>query len=184
MTLPDSAVSAFDIRPLFRRPLSRERCHAHPRRRSAGRSSSRRRSVCDHIHWVKALSAPDEATRKIGFDGLAPEVARRRNELAGGDERIGPRGLPWLGDHRATRQPGGGRRNRARPGAADGQDFRFLRRGDAPRSDSQPQSVSKSWGKPSPECDGLTTCVGPFVNTLTFAAFPHRRFLPWSDAGR
>ena len=27
-------------------------------------------SVCDHIHWVKPLSAPDEATRKIGFDGL------------------------------------------------------------------------------------------------------------------
>src|ERR1041384_375009 len=27
-------------------------------------------SVCDHVHWVKTLSAPDEATRKIGFDGL------------------------------------------------------------------------------------------------------------------
>ena len=27
-------------------------------------------SVCDHIHWVKPLSAPDEATRKIGCDGL------------------------------------------------------------------------------------------------------------------
>ncbi len=27
-------------------------------------------SVCDHIHWVKPLSAPDEATRKIGYDGL------------------------------------------------------------------------------------------------------------------
>ena len=27
-------------------------------------------SVCDHIHWVKLLSAPDEATRKLGFDGL------------------------------------------------------------------------------------------------------------------
>ncbi len=27
-------------------------------------------SVCDHIHSVKPLSAPDEATRKIGFDGL------------------------------------------------------------------------------------------------------------------
>ena len=27
-------------------------------------------SVCDHIHWVKPLSAPDEATRKLGFDGL------------------------------------------------------------------------------------------------------------------
>ena len=27
-------------------------------------------SVCDHIHWVKPLSAPDEGTRKLGFDGL------------------------------------------------------------------------------------------------------------------
>src|SRR5687767_2478899 len=27
-------------------------------------------SVCCHTHWVKPLSAPDEATRKIGFDGL------------------------------------------------------------------------------------------------------------------
>lgn len=27
-------------------------------------------SVCCHIHWVKPLSAPDEATRKLGFDGL------------------------------------------------------------------------------------------------------------------
>ena len=27
-------------------------------------------SVCDHIHWVKPLSAPDEGTRKFGFDGL------------------------------------------------------------------------------------------------------------------
>ena len=27
-------------------------------------------SVCDHIHWEKPLSAPDEATRKIGLDGL------------------------------------------------------------------------------------------------------------------
>jgi len=27
-------------------------------------------SVCDHIHWVKTLSAPDEATRKLGYDGL------------------------------------------------------------------------------------------------------------------
>ncbi len=27
-------------------------------------------SVCDHIHWLKPLSAPDEATRKIGLDGL------------------------------------------------------------------------------------------------------------------
>ena len=24
-------------------------------------------SVCDHIHWVKPLSAPDEATRKLGM---------------------------------------------------------------------------------------------------------------------
>src|SRR5262245_42749614 len=27
-------------------------------------------SVCDHIHWQKPLSAPDEATRKLGLDGL------------------------------------------------------------------------------------------------------------------
>lgn len=27
-------------------------------------------SVCCHTHWVKPLSAPDEATRKIGYDGL------------------------------------------------------------------------------------------------------------------
>ena len=27
-------------------------------------------SVCCHSHWEKPLSAPDEATRKIGFDGL------------------------------------------------------------------------------------------------------------------
>src|SRR5207253_419035 len=25
-------------------------------------------SVCDHIHWVKPLSAPDETTRKLGLD--------------------------------------------------------------------------------------------------------------------
>src|SRR5258706_2934801 len=28
-------------------------------------------SVCCHTHWERPLSAPDEATRKIGFDGLA-----------------------------------------------------------------------------------------------------------------
>jgi hexulose-6-phosphate isomerase len=27
-------------------------------------------SVCCHTHWVKPLSAPDEGTRKIGYDGL------------------------------------------------------------------------------------------------------------------
>jgi L-ribulose-5-phosphate 3-epimerase len=27
-------------------------------------------SVCCHTHWVKPLSAPDEATRQLGFDGL------------------------------------------------------------------------------------------------------------------
>jgi L-ribulose-5-phosphate 3-epimerase len=27
-------------------------------------------SVCDHIHWIKPLSAPDEATRKLGYNGL------------------------------------------------------------------------------------------------------------------
>ncbi|HXT41727.1 MAG TPA: sugar phosphate isomerase/epimerase family protein [Candidatus Angelobacter sp.] len=27
-------------------------------------------SVCDHLHWVKPFSSPDEADRKIGFDAL------------------------------------------------------------------------------------------------------------------
>jgi len=27
-------------------------------------------SVCCHIHWVKPLSAPDEPTRRLGFEGL------------------------------------------------------------------------------------------------------------------
>src|SRR3982751_1845975 len=27
-------------------------------------------SVCCHTHWEKPLSAPDDATRKIGLDGL------------------------------------------------------------------------------------------------------------------
>src|SRR5436190_3561250 len=27
-------------------------------------------SVCDHIHWIKTLSSPDAATRKLGYDGL------------------------------------------------------------------------------------------------------------------
>src|SRR5436190_20367597 len=31
-------------------------------------------SVCCHAHWVKPLSAPDEATRKIGFDGLVQSL--------------------------------------------------------------------------------------------------------------
>src|SRR3954464_10819602 len=31
-------------------------------------------SVCDHIHWEKPLSAPDEATRKLGFDGLVQSL--------------------------------------------------------------------------------------------------------------
>src|SRR6185436_2730025 len=31
-------------------------------------------SVCDHIHWAKPLSAPDEATRKLGFDGLVQSL--------------------------------------------------------------------------------------------------------------
>src|SRR5437773_9583718 len=31
-------------------------------------------SVCCHTHWEKPLSAPDEATRKIGFDGLVQSL--------------------------------------------------------------------------------------------------------------
>src|SRR5262245_25777930 len=27
-------------------------------------------SVCDHIHWLKPMSSPDEATRQLGLDGL------------------------------------------------------------------------------------------------------------------
>jgi L-ribulose-5-phosphate 3-epimerase len=31
-------------------------------------------SVCCRTHWQKPLSAPDEATRKIGFDGLVQSL--------------------------------------------------------------------------------------------------------------
>jgi hexulose-6-phosphate isomerase len=31
-------------------------------------------SVCCHTHWLKPLSAPDEVTRKIGFDGLVQSL--------------------------------------------------------------------------------------------------------------
>ena len=31
-------------------------------------------SVCCHTHWAKPLSAPDAATRKIGFDGLVQSL--------------------------------------------------------------------------------------------------------------
>src|SRR5215218_8069063 len=31
-------------------------------------------SVCCHTHWEKPLSAPDEATRKIGLDGLVTSL--------------------------------------------------------------------------------------------------------------
>ena len=31
-------------------------------------------SVCCHTHWENPLSAPDEATRKIGFDGLVQSL--------------------------------------------------------------------------------------------------------------
>src|SRR3954471_21062775 len=32
-------------------------------------------SVCDHVHWLKPLSAPDEASRKLGLDGLLQSLA-------------------------------------------------------------------------------------------------------------
>jgi hexulose-6-phosphate isomerase len=35
-------------------------------------------SVCDHIHWVKPLSAADEATRKLGYDGLIQSLQDAR----------------------------------------------------------------------------------------------------------
>src|SRR3954465_6521106 len=31
-------------------------------------------SVCCHTHWKKPLSAPDEAMRKVGFDGLVTSL--------------------------------------------------------------------------------------------------------------
>src|SRR3954471_9995881 len=37
-------------------------------------SGLRTASVCCHTHWEKPLSAPDEATRKIGLDGLLPSL--------------------------------------------------------------------------------------------------------------
>src|SRR3954447_22495662 len=40
-------------------------------------------SVCDHIHWVKPLSAPDEATRKLGLDGLIQSLHDARAYGAG-----------------------------------------------------------------------------------------------------
>ena len=35
-------------------------------------------SVCCHTHWEKPLSAPDEATRKIGWDGLLDSLRDAR----------------------------------------------------------------------------------------------------------
>jgi hexulose-6-phosphate isomerase len=35
-------------------------------------------SVCCHTHWQKPLSAPDEATRKIGLDGLVQSLQDAR----------------------------------------------------------------------------------------------------------
>jgi hypothetical protein len=63
-------------------------------------------SVCCHTHWEKPLS----------------QTARWRHQLARGDEGPGQRRLQRLGDFRAARQPGRGRGNRPRPGAADGPD--------------------------------------------------------------
>ncbi len=40
-------------------------------------------SVCDHIHWTKPLSAPDEATRKLGLDGLLQTLQDARAYGAG-----------------------------------------------------------------------------------------------------
>ena len=40
-------------------------------------------SVCDHIHWTKSLSAPDEATRKLGLDGLLQSLRDARAYGAG-----------------------------------------------------------------------------------------------------
>src|SRR6266498_4574272 len=35
-------------------------------------------SVCDHIHWIKTLSSPDAATRKLGYDGLVTALEDAR----------------------------------------------------------------------------------------------------------
>ena len=40
-------------------------------------------SVCDHIHWTKPLSAPDDATRKLGLDGLLQSLQEARAYGAG-----------------------------------------------------------------------------------------------------
>src|SRR5690242_5966802 len=40
-------------------------------------------SVCDHIHWEKPLSAPDEATRQLGLDGLLQSLRDARAYGAG-----------------------------------------------------------------------------------------------------
>jgi len=40
-------------------------------------------SVCDHIHWAKPLSAPDETTRKLGLDGLLQSLQDARAYGAG-----------------------------------------------------------------------------------------------------
>src|SRR3954453_11588604 len=40
-------------------------------------------SVCDHIHWLKPLSAPDEASRKLGLDGLLQSLRDARAYGAG-----------------------------------------------------------------------------------------------------
>src|SRR5437867_1154545 len=40
-------------------------------------------SVCDHIHWTKPLSAPDEATRQLGLDGLLQSLRDARAYGAG-----------------------------------------------------------------------------------------------------
>ncbi|HZR16646.1 MAG TPA: sugar phosphate isomerase/epimerase family protein [Verrucomicrobiae bacterium] len=40
-------------------------------------------SVCDHIHWVKPLSASDEPTRKLGLDGLLQSLQDAHSYGAG-----------------------------------------------------------------------------------------------------
>src|SRR5262245_2118160 len=40
-------------------------------------------SVCDHIHWIKTLSAPDEVTRKLGLDGLLQSLHDAKTYGAG-----------------------------------------------------------------------------------------------------
>src|SRR5437879_9940834 len=52
-------------------------------------------SVCCHTHWEKPLSAADEATRKIGFEGLV--LSLRDAEAYGATSVLVVAGVGWHG---------------------------------------------------------------------------------------